>query len=101
MYGEIGKLEIGDRQIGGFGTWHIETQIYTKPNRSYTKATADYFWLFEKPEGEVKASFFTSLNGALILTQQSQVYLELPNEYPLDIKIQLPLMMVFYGNLEL
>lgn len=96
MYGAIGKLEIDGKQTGGFKDWHIETKLFTKPNRSYTIAIADSYWLFEKPEGEIIATLYFSLNGELVVANQSEVYLNLPDKYPLGKLIRLPLVMTFY-----
>ena len=93
--GIIGKLEIDGKQVGGFRDWLIDVLVYK--DKSKTTAIADSYWMFRKVK-EVVATFYFSLDGELVVANQSLVTLQLPNEYALNKRIQAPLEMVFNGD---
>jgi len=96
-FGAIGKLEIDGRQVGGFRDWQIDVLFYNR-TRAEAIAIAGNYWMFEKVEGKLLATFYFSINGELIMANQSLVNPELPKQYTLNKLIQAPLKMVFCGN---
>jgi len=84
--GEIGTL-FQNGQIGGFFNWEIEYAL--KPAgcdkwASYSlglwKCTASRYWLLEKPTGRIfKAVFYQMVKDKLVVLNEVQVNIELPN----------------------
>lgn len=89
--GQIGTIHDGDKQIGGFTDWHIEVRIEGKAK---THISASGFWMFEKPPSKVTVRFYQISANDLVLINERFVSLSLPDEYPLDTLVKIPIEMI-------
>jgi len=93
MIGEIGKLVLDGKQVGGFRNWTTFVQI-VPPIKSWVIASA--FWMEERVSADkVMASFYCEDSGKLKLVCEREATLHLPEEYPLDELVLIPVKMTF------
>ena len=93
MTGEIGKLVLDGKLIGGLRAWtaRVRTQ---PPIRS--RVIADGFWMLETINTDkVMASFYYDNGGKLDLVCQKEAIIHLPADYPLDKLLLIPIELTF------
>lgn len=91
LTGEIGKLSINGKQVGGFRNWRVVIDRDTRKTDIYTTS----YWMLEKPDTNMTASFYAELNKRLKIVKEGEVILNLPDNYPLGTNIKTPLKMSF------
>ncbi len=81
MTGEIGKLSLNGKQVGGFKYW---TAIQNR-NSLETKVIASRFWLLKKVNGDkLQAEFYSHIpEGELQLVYSADAKINFP-EYELN-----------------
>lgn len=93
MTGEIGKLIIGDKQVGGFRGW---TAIVYKEPIFHSIVVASGFWMLETINTDkVMASFYCEDDDELELVCEREAIIKLPESYPLDKLVIKPVEMTF------
>ena len=93
MTGEIGKLTLDGKQVGGFRNWTAFVQI-KPPIKSWVIASG--FWMLEKVNtNKLHADFYAEDNGELQLIKEGEVIVNLPLDYALDTLIVEPIEMTF------
>ena len=93
LTGEIGKLELNGKEVGGFRGWTVFVH-FEPPIHSWVMLTG--YWLFKRIYGPVKALFYSEDDhGNLRLVREYEVTIELPDEYPLDEMILDPVKLSF------
>ena len=82
LTGEIGKLALDGKQVGGFRNWTAFVQI-KPPIKSWVIASG--FWMLSKTNTDkVMASFFCQDGDTLKLICKREAVVHLPETYPLD-----------------
>ena len=93
MTGEIGKLILDDRQVGGIRNWTVFIQI-KPPTKS--RVIASGWWMFERVNtNKLTTEFYVEDVGVLRLIREKESIVNLPFEYALDILITEPLELTF------
>lgn len=93
MTGEIGKLVLDDKQVGGFRNWTVF--IKTAPPIK-SRVIASGFWMLEKINTDkVLASFYYEDANSLILVCERETTIHLPEDYAMDELILTPVEMTF------
>ena len=93
MTGEIGKLTLDGKQVGGFRNWTTFVQI-KPPIKSWVIASG--WWMLEKTDtNKLIASFYAEGAGKLQLIREGEVIIDLPPDYALDTLIVEPIKMTF------
>ena len=93
LIGEIGKWVIDGKQVGGFRNWTVFVQI-KPPIKS--RVIASGFWMLNKINTDrVIASFYYEDNDKLNLVCEREAIVHLPEDYPLDKLVLIPVEMTF------
>ena len=93
LTGEIGKLTLDGRQVGGIRNWTAFVQI-KPPTKSWVIASG--YWILEKVNtNKLQAEFYSEGAGVLNLIKEGEVIVNLPPDYALDTLIVEPLTMTF------
>ena len=93
MAGEIGKWVVDGKQVGGFRGWTAFVQP-EPPARS--RIIASGFWMLEKINtNKVIASFYFEGAVGLKLIHERESIIHLPEDYPLDKLVLMPVEMTF------
>jgi len=84
VIGEIGTLNQGGKQVGGFRDWQIDLTTDNIPRRGYfdkkvkIRLQADRYWLLDKPAGDnYTAKFYQHISGQLALVAEHDVNISL------------------------
>lgn len=93
MTGEIGKLILDGKQVGGFRNW---TAIVELTSPVHSKVIASGYWMLEKVNTDrLIAKFYAEGAGKLQLIREEEVSINLPPDYALDTLIPEPMKMEF------
>lgn len=92
MVGAIGTFTVNGKQVGGFRGWTVFVETL-EPVHSWVVAAG--WWLFEKINCPVTATFFSEEGEGMEPLRVEEVILELPEHYILDKLLLFPLKMTF------
>ena len=98
MNGEIGTLNQEGRQIGGFFDWSIDIVLDETIRHGVRElgvrkiVSASRYWLLEIPNSDIyEARFYKMISGQLVLMDEGQIGLGLPDKETLDRVLSAPL----------
>jgi len=93
MTGDIGKLTLDGKQVGGFRNWTVF--IHLKPPIK-SRVVASGWWMLEKVNtNKLVANFYAEDAGKLQLIREGEVIINLPPDYALDTLIVEPVEITF------
>jgi hypothetical protein len=58
MQGKVGAFFLGDKQIGGFFNWQLETHVQPKTDRLLWEAQANPYWFKRQPYDSIEVRFY-------------------------------------------
>lgn len=93
MTGEIGKLILDGKQVGGIRNWTAFVQI-VPPIKSWVVASG--WWMLEKVDtNKLKVKFYAEGAGKLQLIREEEAIVNFPPDYALDTLITEPIEIKF------